>query len=252
MPSLRTLRPLLGPRWLVEGDDSELIGYSLDLVADASVERIRRGLLARFPQGNGRTLPPADALAAAGKDRQVIRGIGETDTEYAARLIPWLDDRKTQGGPFALMRTLAAYVRGGSSFRTVDQRGNWFSRSAAGVETYTLDTGNWNWDGAADTPNWARFWVIIYPGTTWAQTHQWGDPGLTWGASGLTWGSTATSGQVKMTRQIVRNWKPAGTRCIKIIVAFDTASFDPTAPEPDGTWDDPANRLTTAAYWDGT
>lgn len=251
MPSLRTLRPLLGPRWLTQGGDSELVGYSLDVLADASVERIRRGLLARFPQGNGRTLPPADALEAMGKDRRVIRGIGETDEEYAERLIPWLDDRKTQGGPFALMRTLAAYVRGGSSFRTVDQRGNWFSRSAAGVETYTLNTGNWNWDGSPAS-EWSKFWAIIYPGTTWAQTLTWGGTGLAWGGTGLTWGTTATPGQVKTTRQIVREWKPAGTTCVNIIVAFDLASFNPASPEPDGTWGVPANRLSTAAYWDGT
>ena len=61
-------------------------------------------------------------------------------------------------------------------------------------------------------------------------------------------------------RNIIREWQSDGTRCEWIIVAFDDASFDPTAPEPDGTWEyfgtDNAGayeiaRLTSARYWKG-
>lgn len=159
-----------------------------------------------------------------------------------------------------LMQKLQEYIAAGSSFRTVDARGNWFSRSASGVETYTLNTGNWNWDSTVAASNWARFWVIIYPGTRWSHSANWGS-GQLWGDTEKTWGTTATPSEVAQVRGIVADWKPAGTRCVNIIIAFDPASFDPTAPEPDGKWGKPskvvagvhvATRLATADYWDGT
>ncbi len=120
------------------------------------------------------------------------------------------------------------------------------------METSSLDTGNWNWDG--DTASWARFWVIIYPGTRWTDSGQdWGDATNPWGGAVATWGSLAiTEEQTRTLRSLIADWKPAGTRCHTIIVATDTASFSPAAPEPNGTWSYWSNRLTTAIYLDGT
>lgn len=260
---LRTLRKFLAPSWLTSGE-GELLGYALDIVKDDFVDRVYRGLLARFPGGSILGLPadtaPEDALAALGRDRRVVRGIGESATSYAARLKTWLDDRKTAGNPFALMARLSEYVgpTTGASFRTVDARGNWYSRAADGTESYLLNQANWDWDGLFDGSNWAQFWVIIYPGTRWSAGPTWGTG--TWGAAGQTWGSTATQGEVQTLRAIVADWKLAGSRCKNIIIAFDPSSFDPTAPEPDGTWGQwsdpglvaqPPVRLATARYWDG-
>ena len=254
----RFLRRFLAPRWLTEGEGF-LVGYSLDLMKDAFIERLRLGHLARYPQQDAAGTPaPADALAAIGRDRRVVQGINETGAAYAVRLRAWLDDRKRAGNPYALMQKLAEYVGGGSSFRIVDNSGNWYHRAADGTETRLLNQGNWNWDGEAN--KWSRFWVIIYPGTTWSTGPR------TWGATpyGLTeprWGCTATADQAATVRFLVDDWKPAGTRCVEIILAFDTASFDPTAPEPDGEWNhwydyngsdaEPA-RLATARYIGGT
>ncbi len=257
----RLLRKFLAPRWLTEGE-GELVGYSLDLVKDAWIERLQNGLLARFPQNgpNGETAPP-DALAALGRDRRVVRGINETDVSYAARLIRWLDDRKTAGNPFSLMAKLAEYTGPLCSFRTVDARGNWYSRAADGTQSVSLSTGNWNWD---DTPvtKWSRFWVIIYPNGLWTEGQAWGDPTTqAWGDLGHTWGSTATPDEVQTIRFLVADWKPAGTRCVNIILAFDATSFDPATPEPNGLWGrwsqvvsgvQVSTRLQTARYWDGT
>lgn len=261
-PTLRQLRRTLGPRWLTDGE-GELVGYSLDLIKDGFLQRLYQGHLARFPQNSpdGSVTAPSDALTAMGRDRRVVRGIGETEASYAARLVNWLDDRRTAGNPYTLMKTLAAYTGAGTSFRTVDVRGNWYSRAADGTQTAVLAQGNWNWDGGAD--RWSRFWVIVYPSASlWTATgNAWGDSACqAWGDAGHTWGSTALPDQVATMRFLVNDWKPAGTRCVNIIAAFDASSFNPASPEPDGLWARSsktvngvrvASRLSTARYWDG-
>lgn len=252
--SFRSLRRSMGPRWLTTGEGG-LVGYALDTLKDAFLERARLGLLARFP-----ATAPSDALAPMGRDRRVTRGINESDASYRARLLRWIDDRKTAGNPWALMRKLAEYTGPLPSFRTVDARGNWFSRSALGVETVSLNTGNWNWDGPI-AGRWSRFWVIIYPNGLWTEGKNWGDTSRGgWGAPEGSWGSTATAEQVSTIRFIVSDWKPGGSRCVNIILAFDPASFNPASPEPDGLWGSPSknvggvqvsSRLATARYWDG-
>lgn len=264
----RLLRKFLGPKWLTTEGDGELIGYSLDLMRDAFVERLRLGHLARFPQNgpNGETAPP-DALAAIGRDRRVIRGLSETDQGYALRLLAWLDDRKTGGNPFALLQKLAEYVGtdAGFVFKTVDVNGNWFVRAADGTRTVYLRQGNWDWDGDFTGLKWARYWVVIHPGPAWTVGDNYGDAGIKWGERPGTWGSNVSAGEVQTIRAIVGDWNAGHAHCINIIVAFDPTSFDPTAALhgtglPDGLWEHwsknvggvqvPA-RLATARYWDG-
>lgn len=269
-PSFVAKRRFLGPAWLVaDHGDSEKIGFVVDILKDAFAERLRQGLLARFPQNDplGQTTPPPDALAAIGRDRRIVRGFNETATAYAARLVLWLDTWRTAGNPFALMGQLAAYCGPGPAFRTVDVRGNWFSRAADGTQSFLLNQANWDWDGASDAlTRWSRFWVVIYPNGLWQSTARWGDPGFTYGLPGQTWGTTATTDQVAAVKGIVRDWKPAGTTCVNIVIAFDNASFNPATARdgaglPDGAWGKwgkdvagtyvPA-RLSTARYWDGS
>jgi hypothetical protein len=261
--SFRTIWAKLVPDWLVEGDGG-LIGYTLMLLNDASLERLRLGHLARFPQqGPDGTPGPDDALAALGRDRGVVRGIDETSSSYAYRLTQWLINARKRGTAFQLLKDVASYVdfdgSKGCSYRIVDTRGNWFSRAADGTETYSLKEENWNWDG--ETSRWARFWLIIYPGTRWAvQPETWGS--TTWGAAGKTWGTTALPEHGVTLRNLASDGKPGGTRCESIVIAFDENSFDPSAPEPDGTWkrwsenvdgvNVPTTRLNTARYFGGT
>lgn len=263
MSAIRTIRKTLAPRWLTEGE-GELVGYSLDLVKDAFLARLFYGHMARFPQqGPDGSAAPSDALAAMGRDRRIFRAINETDASYAERLLPWLDNRRTTGNPFTLMKRLAEYCGPLPSFRTVDDRGNWCSRAADGTETYLLDQGNWNWDGARPAGSWSRFWVIIYPNGLWTTgPGAWGDAATAaWGAEdGIAWGSTCTSEQAATLRAIVADGKPAGTRCVNIILAFGAGSFAPATPEPDGNWGHWSktvagvrvpSRLSTARYLDG-
>lgn len=251
----------MAPRWLTEGD-GELVLTTLGLLEDALVERTRQGIKARFPQE-----APSDALAPLGRDRRIIRGISESDEDYAARLLRWLDDWKVAGNPYALMGQIRAYCGVDMRTRTVDTRGNWYTIEADGTRSYSLAQANWDWDGDAD--KWSRFWVILYPpAELWTISGQWGNGALwssgKWGNPGATFGTTATPEQIRSIRSIIADWKPAGTRCPYVIVAFDDASFDPVtspgAPMPDGTWGrystgtNPAvkSRLDTARYWKGT
>lgn len=256
--SFRELRQAIAARWLLE-DEGGLVGYSLDLIKDAFVERTRLGLLIRFPEQDPRGTPaPDDALAAMGRDRRVVRGISEPSASYVRRLKAWLDDRKTAGNAFALMQRLAEYLGSGVSFRVVDNAGNWYSRDTAGNRTLVIGAANWNWDGL--TAQWARFWVIIYPGTLWTRTPAWDAVGTAWDSTGGTLESTATPEQVATVRALIADWKPAGTTCVNVIVAFDPASFNPASPEPNGFWGSVSRnvggvqvptRLATASYWDG-
>lgn len=262
--NFRSVWKFLVPSWLNEGEGG-LVGYALMLLNDASMERLYRGHLARFPQqGPDGTPAPDDALAAMGRDRGIVRGISETSASYAVRLTQWLVDARTRGTAYTMMKQLAAYVGAGSSFRIVDNRGNWYSRDADGAETAVLNQGNWDWDG--DTDRWARFWVIVYPGSVWTEEpYTWGDADdPAWGAdmaSSGTHGSTALLEHGDTMRAIIADWKPGGTRCAGIIIAFDPASFDPATPEPDGTWGGwytvdggiaVPSRLETARYMNGS
>lgn len=254
----RAFRKLV-PSWLSK-DDGERVLYSLGVLKDWFDTRLKQGLQARFPS---HAMP--SALPYLGRDRRIVRGINEPAAAYAARLVSWLDAHAVRGNPYALMDQLAAYCQAEVRIRTVDSRGNWYTRERDGTRSALLDTADWNWD-AADPSRWSRFWVIIYPtadGRPWERDGTWGD-GSYWSSDPAegTWGSTALLTEVQSVRELVREWKPAGTTCVKVIVAFDDGLFTPGGiVETDGTWGQswkmdgasmvPA-RSRDAIYWAGT
>lgn len=253
MSNYRTAFRKLVPTWLSTGE-GELVLFSLGTLLDWTRDRVRLGLYARFPD-----YAPDDALAALGRDRMIMRGIGETAAEYAPRLKRWLDDHLIRGNPWALLEQIRAYCNADVVVRTVDRRGNWYTIAADGTRSVTRKAANWDWDGTAAS-SWSRFWVIIYPTAAdepWPDIPAWGG----WSETG-----TATTEQVAAIRTICAQWKPAGTICEWIIVAYDSASFSPAFPPlfagmPDGTWgsfgydigtgDYEPIRLDTARYWRG-
>jgi hypothetical protein len=261
-PRFRTIWQKMGPRWLVGEGDGALVAYSLGVVLDAFVERLRLGFLVHMPQQDPSGTPaPDDALIEMGRDRREIRGMFETSAEYAARMKGWLDDRRKAGTARMLLRKLAAYTGPGVAWRVVDVRGNWYSRTGDGIESQSLQANNWHWDN--DSERWSRFWVICYPNGLWSEyPHKLGDTAAPkWGefTNADTIGTTMTQEHVATLKHIVREWKPYGTRG-SIIVAFDPNSFNPSSPEPDGTWAHHSKvvggvrvraRLRTARYIDG-
>jgi hypothetical protein len=243
----------LMPSWL-----SSTTAASLSLLVDDYLARTKLALISRFPL----YAPDEKALAAMGRDRKIVRGINEPAASYAARLSRSFTDHRTRGNPYAMLEQLQAYLQAPCVVRTVDRRGNWYSIDGDGLRSASIDTGNWDWDGDS-LSEWARFWVIIYPvgGTTpWAPSGLWGDAALwtdgLWGHPTLTIGTTATVDQVASVRSIIRDWKPAGTTCEWVIVAFDDATFTPDgATDPNAEWGTWGNytggpvRLQSARYW---
>lgn len=253
---MRGLFRKLVPSWAQDDAEGAPVLYSLGLLCDAVLEHAWHALIARFPHH-----APSDAVSLIARDRKLVQGIGETQAAFADRLVTWLDEHRVRGNPYALMRQLRGYCNAAVRVRTVDRRGNWYTIERDGSYAYhgPADPSSpgeaWDWDGGG-LERWARFWVIIYPtsaGEPWTTGQEWGDGSL-WGEPGATWGSTATVDEVDAVRRIVRDWKPAGTRCEHVIIAFDDASFDPESGTglPDGTWSSAPNRLNTARYWRGT
>lgn len=246
--------------WWLTTEEGAKVNYTLGLLMDAYLTRLLQGLRARWP-----SYAMPSALPFLGRDRRIIRGINEPAEAYAARLLRWLDDHRIRGNPYALMEQLRAYCQADVRIRTVDMRGNWYTIERDGTREVMLDSAQWNWD-AADPSRWSRFWVIIYPtsdGQPWERDGTWGD-GAVWSddAAEGTWGSTALLTEVESVRRIVREWKPAGTTCVRIIVAFADDVFVPGgAAETDGQWanhskndggSQVAARDDRAIYWMGT
>lgn len=269
--TFRRLVSFLGPKWLVretiktpldasptaEVDDRAL--YAMALVKDAMAERIRLGVLARFPIAGS---TPPDALAEIGADRRVFRGPDEPEAAFCARARRWLDDWRIAGSPWSVLEQVRAYcspheVRA----RIFTNRGDCYTIDRDGTRSRVRDTA-WDWDG--DTTRWARWWLVIYPttaGDPWARQIAY-DEGPNWGEVPGSWGSTATPEDVLAIQRIIRDRKPRGGRCDRVIVCFDDDHFDPTdaLTLPDGTWGSTHKlsggsyvhaRFDDAAYWPG-
>lgn len=270
MSGLRSLIRKLGPSWLtkdlVQGveTDSRVL-YTTALILDALKERVRLGIIARFP-GGGST---SDSIPYLARDRSIVTGPSETKANKELRIQQAIDKHRVRGNAWALLENIVGYCSPHAvRVRLVTERGTFYTIDRDGSKS--IDRGvAWNWDNADVEDNWARFWIIIYPTNDspqqpWARCNVWGTPGDVWGTEGRTWGSTATPADVQSVRAIVRQWKRAGTRCVKIIACFDDDTFLPTdtaPPNPDGTWRTPAtyvagvkvpSRSARAIYWHGT
>ncbi len=258
----RTLYKWLVPGWLLgegpevpENDkrEGEKVLYSLSLMLDAITERLRLGLLARFP-----SYAQNDALNLIGRNRGIPRGRSESATALrrpSARMA--LPSRASRAGlcvraaRSGSRTTSAAADAGRSTSRATDH-----DRAADGTESYSYGNA-WNWDGvwAPGQPR-ARFWIVVDLST--AQTNSDAErseaqPSI---GSGSCWGgkiknSDTTigiagfkSGDGEGMRRLVRpprSWKPAGTRAEYVIY-----SLTGDEPEPDGAWATYPGRLAAS------
>jgi hypothetical protein len=254
------IKRFLPMRW-AQGPKAQRFLHAIGLHVDAVAEQATEGMRARFPQ-----YAPSDALAYIGKDRSIVRGPGETDEEYAARLLRWIDDQRIAGSANSVMQQVRGYLRSITSLtqspprmRLVNSTGTFQTLNSDGTfETYH---GTWDWDGNSALP--VRAWLIIYSigGSPWNDEGLWGDGNTFWGDGG-TWGTDATLDHVAAIRAIVATWKGAGTLYPNIIISFDNSLFDPTNSStlPDGQWGNwhkvvagsaVASRFADARYWDG-
>lgn len=272
MTTFRDLIRKLGPPWLTRDQTPDPDGGTVEtdsrvltvisIMFDGFGDRLRNGIRARFPG-----LAPEDALGYIGRDRRITRGPDESSAAFEVRLRAFLDGHRKRGSAWAMAEQLRGYCSPHAvRVRVVNEHGTMWTTERDG--TLSVDRGTaWSWDGTGLVAGWARFWVIIYPTVgpptkPWQIEGQWGD-GTTKYGDGGTIGTTATPGDVKAIRKIVQEWKPAGSLCVHVIIAFDDASFAPAQaapPLPGGGWADYADngtpyvkaRLDTARYWKGT
>jgi len=256
------------PSWLSKGE-GEAAWYAIGWLIDERLHYYYWSLLSRYP-----SFAPVDAFPSFERDRRIRRSIpfrrnpsSRTARQgYVDRLIGWLGAARVRGGAFAMLEQVRAYMGGdGILVRFVDASGNWYTIGRDGTKTYQLGTGNWYWDGVPNPPNWARFWIIIYPRylDEEARYEPWDQPPPLDGSlkfdGSWVWGTNAPPEEVDVLRKIVEDEKPAGMRQEWIVYYFFDSStpdaFDPANPAPDGTWwswgaGEPwdLNRAANAAY----
>lgn len=137
---------------------------------------------------------------------------------------------------------------------------------------------NWDWDSVSQVNgSWGFWgaWAILYATSpnNWTDPPEWSWDGtlnatgddLTWDTIPGSWGLSVTMERVQGLRTVIGQWKPAHAWIRWIIVSFDNALFDPSAPagggvNPDGTfgrWSKIVNgqyvasRFGNAEYCDG-
>lgn len=248
------------PDWMANANGYRFF-YALALVCDLLIQFTVEGVFAKMPDS-----APTVALDYIGRDRRIRRGIGESDASYSLRLVRWLDDWRSAGSAYAILRQIAAYLNAPGMLRLVAANGTWWTLHPDGTteKHVTLPTKNWDWDGHSNL--WARFWIILYASDYgWVRDGTWGD-GERWGDDPTsTWGAIVPLTTVQTVRAIVHDWKSGAAVCKNIIVSFDNTAFNPLAapgpPLPDGTWALPGRlvvgvevpaRDSRAIYWDGT
>lgn len=229
----------------------------LDIMMDVAVQALK----ARYPG-----LCQPDALPLIGQDRRIVRGLTEPDDMYAARLRAYLDSWRVAGNSYNMLAQLAPLFAPATVplMRIVTNTGVWLTLNGDGSIVRQV-LNNWNWDGSTDD-RWARCWVIIYSGAgypwsaegVWSTGH-WGAYDPTAPEHG-TWGITATRDMVETILAVVQLWKAEHSLYPTTIIALDNATFDPAAPEPDGTWGKfykivggvaVPSRLASARYFEG-
>lgn len=252
---------------------------SMTLTLDAfsaSLDDVRKGLV------NGS--PPYDALPYMARDRVMFRGFYETATRFTYRMNVYRQLWKRGGNARAILAAVAAvWGPNPPKMRIVRNFGwvapphvaksRWTTRESDGTfSEHVSDPANFNWDGQ-NLPH--RAFLIIYAdvlatdidGTYNDGTSLYGESGVRFDGTRdkKTAGTNAFHEYVQRTRACLDAMKPASVFVPNIIIAFDPASFDPTAAPgspgmPDGTWGRDMklvagvtvpSRLQTARYWKG-
>lgn len=252
----------ISPAWLSDLNSYKFTYSAIGIVFDALAEYLRIGVLQRFP-GQAQS----GALPFIGRDRKMLRGFRESDDAYVPRLRGAFETWRLAGNAQTLLTELAAYFSSNAPVLRYVVNGV----DASGVvftDWWTLENGvfshvrrqgtgvsNWNWDNQIGQ---IRFWIIVYRNegfTPWF----WGD-GHFWGG-GQSWGfeENFTENFAFDARNIIRQWKAAGSQCLQlggIIVTGDMSLFDPSgngANYPNGNWDVYSNRagIPNTFYLDG-
>lgn len=250
----------ISPPWL-QGEQGYRFMYTFGIQLDAISEYLRMGVLQRFPEHCR-----SEALRHIGADRQILRGFRESDTAYRPRLKGAFLTWKFAGNARTLLAQIAAYFSPSApKIRYVVQgrdRDNilfadWWTLDGGVYSYHRQKPSNWTWDNPAGGTNQrGRFWIIIYNADDFTPWY-WGD-GHYWGG-GQSWGyeESFTENFAVDARRFVFQWKAAGSHAWSsggLIVTSNQSLWDPAgtgATYPNGTWNNPSNRVVGPFYLDG-
>jgi hypothetical protein len=228
------------PWWLSDRSRSsgKSVGYrflwAMIAPLDAYADVLTQGLQAAWP---GRGTPTA--LPLIGRSRGIIRGMNDSDDQYAAKLRAWLDRARGWGSALQLAIEIHDYVADNvgnhPTVKVINRAGHWVIVDGAG--NVSTANASWNWDGVYHPERagfWSDEWIVIQL-SPWALR-----PG---GMSGITndghaLGHLATLQQVDEIKGIIAQVKGAASKVRAVIWSLDASLFDPTNPatRPDGTW----------------
>jgi hypothetical protein len=231
--------------------------WSMVAPLDAAMDVLFQGIAARYPSFGTST-----ALPLIGRSRGLLRGQTDTDAEFAAKLLLWLEKWRHAGSQRQLAIELHEYLGNHPRVRVVNRAGHWVTVAQDGTVTET--TAAWDWDSVSNPERagyWSEMWIIIYP-TRWAIAGNWGD-GRNWGEQDSGLGHLVTGVEHDAVRGLIAQWKSAHSRVRTVIWTSDATLFDPAVPAscPDGTWGQwssggsgsrvASNRnVTTCRYWE--
>lgn len=252
------------PKWLADRFPTpRTVGFryvwAMAAAADAAADVLTRGLDARFPSADTPT-----ALPHIGRSRALLRGQNESDEDYAARLIAWLDVHPEAGWDERIARVVHEYLEAHPRVRIVDRAGQWTTIEEDGTVVRTI--AEWNWDGIShpqrsdeDAPWWSDLWLIVYSPYA-ARAGTLGDLS---GDDGFALGHMVPSDEVQNLKALLAQWKGLHAMLRAVIWTTDPDMFDPSDPDslPDGTWGAwsmnvdgvqvPSGRnTTTCRYWE--
>lgn len=216
---------------------------------DAMIDRLVESRFAAFPG-----LGTPTALERIAEGRGMIRGIGETDEDFAARLLLWLDRARELGSARSIVRAVHEYLEDRPTVvfvsRSKDDNGTIVPPNYTKIENGVISTipgtlaNAWDWDSVSHPEragNWWDFWLIVYKTTP---APQWpvrvGTFGTDWafGDDQLGIGHGCSREEVDAVRRLVAYHKSASAYCRSIIWIDDPASFDITTGTglPNGNW----------------
>lgn len=244
------------PAWLADRAAGLNKGFkvlwTIALMADGIVETSLEGVRAALP-GVG----TATALSLIGASRRIIRGLGESDDAYAARLRGWLDlwtQAASDETTIQLIQTfLGPEPSVGQQLATVQimNRAGLFTRvDENGVITQTIDT-DWtipglDWDTIYNPERaqwWSDIWLVVYVSAfRWTRYTDLTDPTwvAAWGAGTLGLGHPVPREAYQGVMNILADMKGAHTFVEAVIITTDTDLFAPgtfgSPDNPNGRW----------------
>lgn len=221
--------------------DGKTVGYRLlwSMIAplDVASEVLIQSLQAPWP---GKGTPTA--LPLIGRSRGMIRSQLETDDEYSARLITWLDRARQLGSMLSTARAIHEYLGNRPRVRIYNRAGACLevAQTTGAVTRYDAGTTAWDWDSVSNPERsgyWWDLWACVYP-TQWSNSPALGSGRKLDAVPNLGVGCTATREEHDALRGLIRQNKSDHSHMRAVIFTSDETLFDPTDPttQPDGEW----------------